>query len=703
MSATNSPVRTRCASWISAMTMNGRTRVTTRASRGTRRDGSGGAASRGRPRSSRANPMHGRRTDEGAEADRRARPPAASRARVVRELPQHRESTPEASEHPREAYGTILAPCACCAKAMKRAVDAIDAFLEHLESERRASPHTVVDLRRDLREPRTPSCARQARARSRSSRDVDVYALRGWLGALARTHAPASSARAIAAVRTFLSARGARGASQGSDGARSASPKVRRPLPTFLSPSAAAEVVETPDGRAAGLRDRAVLELLYGSGLRVSELCGLDLGDVDLRERRVRVLGKGNKERIVPLGGKAARRDRARTSRCARAGHRGRQSTSPRAASCRRAGGASACARCRSSSQRYGALGAGRADLHPHALRHTCATHMLDGGADLRAIQEMLGHASLSTTQRYTHVSIEHLMKVYDAAHPLAQSDEADSWREAADGRKNELVLSRRCSIAARKAALVGAALVAVGRGARRRRSRAARRALRSPTSRVLAPLALVVVARGRRPRTLFLEPGRAARAGGHRRARCAPSRCSARSRTAALVPLACSSAFVVDGRRSRTSRARVARVGAPRARGRRARRRRAAALVFGVALAGARARVAAAPRARGGRRSRRRASSIRSSRAASRSRSRSRSSRGASHARRRGRRRRGRSGSSASSARSELDLRPVAEPRRDRRVRVPRAGRARARRAAARDDRRGDRARRSRSRVDRA
>jgi integrase/recombinase XerC len=289
---------------------------------------------------------------------------------------------------------------------------AIDAFLEHLRSEKRASRHTVASYGRDLRGLHTFLTDKRRRAPKLD--DVDVYALRGWLGAFARTHAPASTARAIAAVRTFFKHARRSGKIERDPTELLGSPKVRRPLPTLVSQSAAAEIVEAPEK----LRDRAALELMYGSGLRVSELCGLDVGDVDLRERRVRVVGKGNKERVVPLGDKAAE---AITAYLAERGHPGEKALLLSARG-RRLGVRAVQKMTKAS----GALGAGRSDLHPHALRHACATHMLDGGADLRSIQEVLGHASLSTTQRYTHVSIDHLMRVYDQAHPLARRRKAD-------------------------------------------------------------------------------------------------------------------------------------------------------------------------------------------------------------------------------------------------------------------------------------
>jgi integrase/recombinase XerC len=255
--------------------------------------------------------------------------------------------------------------------------------------------------------------------------DLDVLILRGFLGQLARTCSPASVARKIASVRAFLRFLQRSGEVQKNVAMELALPKVRRPLPTFLNVDAAAEVVTTPDSASAeGLRDRAVLETLYASGLRVSELCGLDLGDVEAGSTglgSVRVLGKGSKERVVPLGSAAAAAVRAYLERRDELSDPRTGALDPRALFVSRRGTRLGVRRVQTLVHRYGALGASRADLHPHALRHTCATHLLDGGADLRAIQKMLGHASLATTQRYTHVSVDHLLQVYDAAHPLAR------------------------------------------------------------------------------------------------------------------------------------------------------------------------------------------------------------------------------------------------------------------------------------------
>jgi integrase/recombinase XerC len=297
--------------------------------------------------------------------------------------------------------------------------DAVARFLAHLENERRSPVETLAAYRCDLE---SLLAFLRAHEIPDDMRCVDVHALRGWLGELARTHAPSSVARKVAAVRSFMRWLRLRRLIERSAADDLATPKVRRPLPTFLSVDVAEQVMLSPDGSAVGQRDRAVLELLYGSGLRVSELAGLSLDDLDLSARTVRVLGKGSKERVVPIGSKCAQAFEAYLAVRSTFVDPKRGSQDPRAVFLSTRGKRLGRRQVHDIVHRHGALGAGRADLHPHALRHTCATHMLEGGADLRAIQDMLGHARLSTTQRYTHVSVEQLLRVYDAAHPLARA-----------------------------------------------------------------------------------------------------------------------------------------------------------------------------------------------------------------------------------------------------------------------------------------
>jgi integrase/recombinase XerC len=297
-----------------------------------------------------------------------------------------------------------------------------DAFLEHLAREKRSSAHTVAAYGRDLE-------ALLAFMKTRSGR-LDLYVLRAWLGELARTNKPSSIARKIASVRAFFRFLKLRGIVDRNPAAELALPKVRRELPTFLSAEDAAIVVTAPneentgakrEAHAVALRDRAFLELLYAAGLRVSEACGLDLPALSLSERSVRVVGKGNKERYAPFGEKAAAALEAWLDVRADLANAKTGFLDPRAVFVSTRGRRFGPRAAQLVVRRYGLLGVARTDLHPHAFRHTCATHLLDGGADLRAIQEMLGHSSLSTTQRYTHVSIAHLLATYDAAHPLAR------------------------------------------------------------------------------------------------------------------------------------------------------------------------------------------------------------------------------------------------------------------------------------------
>jgi integrase/recombinase XerC len=300
--------------------------------------------------------------------------------------------------------------------------ESLAAFLRHLAGERRVSRRTVTEYGRDIE-----GLAKFARDRGSEGADdvraIDVYLLRAWLAVLARRHAPSSISRKVAATRTWMRWLRRRGHVKTCPADELATPKVRRGLPTLLSVDAAKEVVEIPSSDApSGLRDRAILEVLYGSGLRVSELCGLDLDALDLRGATARVLGKGRKERVVPLGGPCIEALQRWLAVRPRMVHPRRGTQDPRAVFLTTFGARVYARAVHKLVRAHGAAGAGRGDLHPHAFRHTCATHMLDGGADLRAIQEMLGHASLSTTQRYTHVSMEHLMRVYDAAHPLARA-----------------------------------------------------------------------------------------------------------------------------------------------------------------------------------------------------------------------------------------------------------------------------------------
>ena len=306
----------------------------------------------------------------------------------------------------------------------------IQRFLEYLQGERRASPHTVAAYRRDLEQ--LAAFLRERADGSVALKDVTKLALRAWLAHLAENLAPSTIGRKLAAVRALFVYLERVGQVRGNPAALIATPKVRRKLPAFLGVDAAEQVMvapveDTPASRtgrvaeAERTRDAVVLELLYGSGLRVSELCALNLGHISLADEQVRVKGKGRKERVVPLGSKARAAIRDYLEQREQLHHPRTGALDARALLVTRRGTRLGVRRVQALVKRYGALGAGRPDLHPHALRHSCATHMLDGGADLRAIQDLLGHSTLSTTQRYTHLSLEQLLRVYDSAHPLAR------------------------------------------------------------------------------------------------------------------------------------------------------------------------------------------------------------------------------------------------------------------------------------------
>jgi integrase/recombinase XerC len=301
----------------------------------------------------------------------------------------------------------------------------VERFAEYLALERHASKNTVLAYRRDLTGLLT--FLRERLEREPKLGDVTRLSLRSWLGSVGEGLAPASIARKLSSVRALYVFLGRSGEVRENPASLLQSPKLSRGLPLVLRPEAAAEVIEAAETAPLGteaekLRDRVMLELLYGSGLRVSELFALDLEAVDVRACEVRVLGKGRKERIVPMSGKALEALATYLPRRSELRHPKTGYFDERALLLTARGQRLGVRRMQTLVQRYGALGAGRPDLHPHALRHSCATHLLEGGADLRVIQELLGHASLSTTQRYTHVSLDQLLTVYDKAHPLARA-----------------------------------------------------------------------------------------------------------------------------------------------------------------------------------------------------------------------------------------------------------------------------------------
>jgi integrase/recombinase XerC len=283
----------------------------------------------------------------------------------------------------------------------------VERFLAYLEAERGASRHTVRSYRADLAD----CAAFLARRRLGGLAGADARVLRAYLADLhVRGLARTSVARRLATLRSYYRFLMRRGRLVANPAREVRAPKLAKRLPTYLPIDESEALLRVaPAPAAAGPRDRAILELLYATGVRVAELSGLDVEDVDLRDGAVRVLGKGGKERIVPMGGPAIEALRA---------YLGERASGPLLKNAR---GGRLTVRSIHRIVRARARAAGLARrVTPHTLRHTFATHLLDAGADLRLIQELLGHARLGTTQKYTHVSADRLMRVYDAAHPRA-------------------------------------------------------------------------------------------------------------------------------------------------------------------------------------------------------------------------------------------------------------------------------------------
>lgn len=290
-------------------------------------------------------------------------------------------------------------------------------FLAHLSATRSLSPHTVRAYQADVR-----SLYQSLGVQPDEALHLDLPGLRLWLaGQDAAGLSRATLARRVAAVRTFSAWRVRAGLAATDPAARLRGRKAANTVPTVLTDCAAQALLDTAKELAAGgeaiaTRDWAICELLYGAGVRVAELCSLNVSSISLSERTVRVMGKGGKERVVPFGAPAAD---------ALAAHLAKRSADPSSADARDAlflgarGGRLDPRTVRRVLDRL-TRAAGVAAISPHGLRHSAATGLLAGGADLRSVQEILGHSSLQTTQRYTHVTAERLRAAYNQAHPRA-------------------------------------------------------------------------------------------------------------------------------------------------------------------------------------------------------------------------------------------------------------------------------------------
>lgn len=296
-------------------------------------------------------------------------------------------------------------------------VEPLERFAAHLRLVRGLSPHTVRAYRADI-----SALLRYLVGSGRGELTaLDLTLLRRWLGAQHRLGCRRSTlARRAAAARSFTGWAAKAGLLESDPGARLVAPRPQRVLPEVLHPEQAAMAFRAAErgaveGDPVALRDHAVVELLYATGIRVAELCGLDLGDVDENRRLVRVLGKGAKERAVPYGVPAERAlVRWLTDGRPALEHPG----SPAALFLGARGGRVDQRIVRTVVHDVVSAVPGAADIGPHGLRHSAATHLLEGGADLRTVQELLGHATLATTQLYTHVTVERLKAIYDRSHP---------------------------------------------------------------------------------------------------------------------------------------------------------------------------------------------------------------------------------------------------------------------------------------------
>jgi|YNPBryBLVA2012_1023415.scaffolds.fasta_scaffold00336_2 integrase/recombinase XerC len=307
---------------------------------------------------------------------------------------------------------------------------ALDAFRRYLKDERRVSPHTLRNYLSDLRQ--FEAFVGRLFPRGVALPEVDLMVLRAFLGHLHQKGlSKATVMRKLSAVRAFFRFLHREGRIGRNPARVLATPRQLRKVPRVLSEGEAAALVEAPPGprpdSLGGLRDRALLELLYASGLRASEAVGLDFEGLDLPGRVVRVLGKGRKERIVPVGEPAAAALEGYLAVRARAFPAG--PGDPVFVNLK--GGRLTTRSLQRIVEKYLPAIPSDADASPHTLRHSFATHLLSRGADLRTIQELLGHASLSTTQKYTHVATAQLKAVYDAAHPRARRGGRKDGEEA--------------------------------------------------------------------------------------------------------------------------------------------------------------------------------------------------------------------------------------------------------------------------------
>jgi integrase/recombinase XerC len=307
--------------------------------------------------------------------------------------------------------------------------ETFDKYIAYLEAEKNASKYTVRNYKNDLLE----FFAFVSGQGIDSLKNVNKQTLRSYLAQLMeQKYAKSSIARKLSAIRSFYRYLMREEIISVSPAATTVSPKLDRRLPAFLTVEEAKRLVESPDlSQPQGQRDRALLELLYASGLRVSELVNINVEQVNLDTNEIRVWGKGAKERVVLIGAPAARALTTYVNEGRRELLGGKKNN---ALFVNRYGGRLPARRVQKILEKY-ARNINK-KVHPHVLRHTFATHLLDGGADLKVVQELLGHADLSSTQIYTHVTQSRARQIYLAAHPLARGADVDSGPRAELGLK---------------------------------------------------------------------------------------------------------------------------------------------------------------------------------------------------------------------------------------------------------------------------
>ncbi|MEO7538913.1 MAG: tyrosine recombinase XerC [Pyrinomonadaceae bacterium] len=300
--------------------------------------------------------------------------------------------------------------------------DHLTDFFQHLKYERNLSPHTLRNYASDLDQFKAHLLSIEKR-KDIDVADIDRLTIREWMASLHEDHKKTSVARKLASLRTFFQFLIREGKLESNPAKMVATPRIERKLPNHLSIEDAVRFIETPDVNTdLGRRDRAIIEFLYATGIRVGELVGINIGDVDFREKMVRVTGKRKKQRIVPFGEPALQAlmlylvdtRGVFLSNCPVAARE------PDALFLNYQGTRITTRSVGRMIDKYIRLCTDIHDISPHSLRHTFATHLLDQGADLRDIQELLGHARLTTTQIYTQVSMEKMIEVYDKSHPKA-------------------------------------------------------------------------------------------------------------------------------------------------------------------------------------------------------------------------------------------------------------------------------------------